>query len=231
MNILIVEDELIIAEMLREMLLDLGYSVNAVAPNYETAIEELNKKQKIDLCFIDINLEAERTGFDVVKKINSDYFIPFVFLTSYSDRKTVGEAVKFQPAAYLIKPFSSTDLYTTVELVRARTVVNPIEVSEKTIPIKVRTETVKVLHNDIVWFKADNIYVEVKTNTKTFVVRNSLEKFLEELDNPIFFRVHRSFAVNLNHVNAINGQYLLVDGEKIPLSRKFREDALARFKS
>lgn len=230
-NILIVEDDLMIAEMLHEMLLELGYTVNAIAHTYEMAIEKLNKKQKTDLCFVDINLESQKNGFDVAAKINSDFFIPFVFLTSYSDKKTVMEAALLQPAAYLVKPFSQADLFTTIEIIRARANSNVHLRQEKSTMIKDGTVLVKVLHDDILWLKSDNIYVEVKTAGKTYLVRNSLEKFLEDLDDTLFFRTHRSYAVNLRHVNAVNGQYLIVAGEKTPLSRKFRDEALLRFKS
>ena len=112
-RILIVEDELLIAEMLREMLLELGYQVAGVAKDYPSAVPYLAHRNDIDLCFIDINLESGQSGFDLAKTIRENYFVPFVFLTSYSDRKTVTDAAAFGPEAYLVKPFSATDLLTT----------------------------------------------------------------------------------------------------------------------
>ncbi len=230
MNILIIEDELLIAEMLSEMLQDLGYTVSSIVSTYEKAIEELNKRQKIDLCFIDINLEAAKNGFDVARKINEEYFIPFVFLTSYSDKKTVTEAALLQPATYLNKPFSPTDLLTTVEIIRARTKINTSTIVQKAIHVKIGSDFVKIFLNDILWIKSDNNYLDIKTTTKKFVVRNSLEKFIEDLNDSSFFRTHRSFVVNLNHIHTVSGQVLLIKEDKIPLSRKFREEVLERFK-
>jgi len=224
LNILIIEDELLIAEMLKEMLLELGYTVTAIAKNYATATDVLKKQSDINFAILDINLSETKTGLDVAKKINDEFKIPFIFLTSYSDKKTFKEAVELKPEAYLIKPFSKMDLFTTLEIIKARTLD-----AEKTIVIKDGHLSVKVKLSSILWLKSENVYVEVKTTEKTFVVRNSLDKFLEELNDDIFFRMHRSYAVNVNHVKAVNGQYVIIGEEKIPLSRKFRDDLLVRF--
>lgn len=226
--ILIVEDKLIIAEMLREMLLDLGYSALRVARNFNEAVN-LFETHKPELCFVDINLGEEKSGFDVIRELKRKFEVQFVFLTSYSDKKTVAEAAALGPQAYLLKPFTQADLFTTIEIIKARR--KEAKPHDKYVLIKDGSDTVKVLCNDILWVKSENIYVEVKSMDKTYLVRNSLEKFLEELDDAIFFRAHRSYIININHVKAISGQYLLIENEKIPLSRKFRNEVLVKFKA
>lgn len=226
MNILIIDDELIIAEMLKEMLFDLGYEIKGIAKNFDEFVSLINIHKSIDLCFVDINLEEQKSGFDVAKII-SQRQIPFVFLTSYSDKKTVMEAAIYQPEAYLVKPFSSTDLLTTVEIIRGkRSLSEPIA---HTITIKDSGLGVKVDIRDILWMKSDNVYVELKTKQKLYLIRSSLEKFVEEINDPAIFRTHRSYAVNFREVNAVNGQFLIVDGTKIPISRKFREEIHEKF--
>src|SRR5688572_25699223 len=96
-HILIVEDELLIAEMLRQMLIDLGYKVAGIAANYDQALRYLQEDIRIDLCFLDINLQGKHSGFDVARELRSRHTVPFVFLTSYSDRKTISEAASLQP--------------------------------------------------------------------------------------------------------------------------------------
>lgn len=229
-RILIVEDELLIAEMLREMLRELGYHVIGIARNYPAALSFLGNRNDIDLCFVDIHLEDEKSGFDVVKTIREQYFVPFVFLTSYSDKKSITDAAAFHPEAYLVKPFSQTDLLTTVEIIRSRRMQQKPE-EEKIVYIKDGSLTVKVSRDKILWLKSDNIYVEVKTAAKTYLVRTSLERFLEELNDAAFVRVHRSFAVNIHHVEAVSGQQLHIGAERIPLSRKYRDAIHAQFDS
>lgn len=226
MKLLIVEDELLIAEMLKEMLLDLGYSIAGIAKNYTEAITLLQSHKGIDLCFLDINLQAEQSGFDVATFINEQIHIPFVFLTSYSDRKTIAEAAHFKPQSYLLKPFTETDLFATLEILKAQ---KSGQAGIKAVTIKDGTSTLKIPLQEIKYLKSENIYVEVKTQTKTYLVRNSLSRFLDELSLEALVRVHRTYAVNMNHVKAISGDSLLVGDEKIPLSRMHRDVLMQKF--
>ncbi len=229
MNILIVEDELLIAEMLKEMLIDLKHTIIGIAKNFATAEVLLQKNELIDFCFLDINLHSEKSGYDVANLINAKYKIPFVFLTSYSDKSTIEIALAYKPQAYLIKPFSEIDLFTTIELVKTRVSILPQQKEQETIVIKDGVKTFKLTINEILWLKSDNIYIEIKTIKKTHLIRNSLVQFLDEINVPCFKRVHRTFAVNINQVHAVAGQHLLIGNEKIPLSRKFREEILLNF--
>ncbi len=226
LNILIIEDELLIAEMLKEMLLELEHNVVAVAKNYDSGLELLEKHKEINFAILDINLNETKTGLDVAQKINEGYKIPFVFLTSYSDKNTIKEAIALKPESYLIKPFSKTDLYVTLEIIKTRK-----KVEERVLIIKDGHLTVKINHQDILWIKSDNIYIEIKTEGKTYLVRNSLDKFTEELNDSNFIRIHRSYAVNMQHIKAVNGQYVIVNDEKIPLSRNLRDELMTKFAS
>jgi two-component system, LytTR family, response regulator LytT len=229
MKILIVEDELLIAEMLKEMLIDLGHEVMAIAKNFPIAQTELDKQNDIDFCFLDINLHSDKSGLDVAALINEKYFIPFAFLTSYSDKSKISEALEYKPEAYLVKPFSEIDLFTTLELIKGRTALSNLEKEPQSVIIKDGTKNIKLNVDEILWLKSDNIYVEIKTTAKTHLIRNSLVQFLEEMNTMCMERVHRTYAVNINHVNAVTGQYLIIGETKIPLSRKYREEILTKF--
>lgn len=212
--------------MLSVMLLDLGYSVMGVAKNFDEAFSHLNLT-KPNLCFIDINLEHEKNGFDVAEELQKRG-ISYVFLTSYSDKSTISKAAQLKPEAYIVKPFSSIDLLTTIEIVKGKSKL--AESTNDLITIKESNLNFKVNINDILWIKSDNVYVEIKTKADSYLVRSSLDKFVEEINNPIIFKTHRSYAVNFKEVNAVSGQFLLVAGEKIPISRKFRDEIHERFK-
>jgi len=224
LNILVVEDELLISEMLREMLHDLGHTVVACARSCNDALEQLKKHPTITLALLDINLGAGKNGMDVAEEIKTHYHIPFIFLTSYADTKTIQEAIALKPEAYLIKPFSQPDLMATLEIVKARSV------HHSYFTFKSGYQTVKLNTADILWLKTDNVYVEIKTLSKTYLLRSSLEKLLIELNDPNFIRAHRSYAVNLNHVNAVSNHHILIGQEKIPLARNSYDAFMARFK-
>ncbi|MBP7478024.1 MAG: response regulator transcription factor [Chitinophagales bacterium] len=223
LHILIVEDELLIAEMLKDMLIDMDYKVVGIAKNFQSGIDLLHQKKEINFAILDINLNETHTGFDMANTLR-ELSIPFVFLTSYSDKKTIQDALVYHPNAFLIKPFSKLDLYTTLEIVKKSK-----KQTSKFVIIKDGHLNVKLAVSSILWIKSENVYIEVVTNEKTYLVRTSLDKFLEELDDKCIMRIHRSYLINLNHVSAINGMYVIIRDEKIPLSRKFREEIMHIF--
>lgn len=217
-RILIVEDELMIAEMIKEMLMDLGYSVIGVAKNYQRAMAYLEEHKDIDLVMLDINLEEEKDGIDIGWELKKNYKIPFIYLTSYTDKMTVKRAAETSPEAYLAKPFSSADLFATIEIIRAR------DNRQNFMSIKDGHGMVNVDTREIFYLQSDNVYVEVFTERKKYVVRDSLANILSELDHINFIRVHRSFAVNLLHFKALHGQHIYVGQYKCPISRSYREE-------
>jgi DNA-binding NarL/FixJ family response regulator len=114
-NILIVEDEPIIAEDIATMLRNADYEVGGIAYTPEEVYAELTKS-KTDLVLLDINLDGAQEGIEIAKALKSTYNIPFIFLTSYSDRNTVSTAKKTEPCGYIVKPFSEASLFTTIEI-------------------------------------------------------------------------------------------------------------------
>lgn len=116
---LIVEDEVIIAEDIKQILLSLDYEVVGIATKYTTALEALKNKD-IDVALVDIMLGGSKNGIDLAHEIKDQFKIPFIFLTSHADAATVKKAKETQPNAYLLKPFSRDDLFTTLEIALAR---------------------------------------------------------------------------------------------------------------
>lgn len=230
MRIIIVDDELLIAEMLKEMLQDLTYEVLAIAKNYLQACKYLEAyKDGIDLVFLDINLNDAKSGLDIAALIKEQYDVPFFFLTSYSDKQTIDAALLLQPEGYLMKPFEDADIYSTIELFKARRK-RTIEGEKKSTVIKDGTKSIKLEESEVVYMKSDNIYVEIFTKDKKYVVRNSLSKFMEESGFNKIIRVHRTYAVNIDRVKAVNGEFVFVEEEKIPFSRNHREEIFSHFK-
>lgn len=113
-NILIVEDEAIIAETLQEMLRQQGYNNLKRCKTKAQAEDALNNEQ-IDLAILDINLAGDHEGI-ALGHLCSNMSIPFFFLTSYSDRNTVIEAKETKPGNYVIKPFSPEEIMVAIEL-------------------------------------------------------------------------------------------------------------------
>lgn len=114
--ILIVEDELLIARDIKNILDEEEYDVIELVDSVESAIESI-KRQKPDLVLIDINLKKSRDGIDLGMFLLLNDTIPFIYLTAISDKLTVNRASYSRPQGYIIKPFRAIDLKTTVAIV------------------------------------------------------------------------------------------------------------------
>lgn len=114
-TILIVEDESIVAEGIETSLLELGYEVAAKTGSAKNAIE-LARKHRPDLVLMDIVLKGEQDGVHAAGQIASQFDIPVIFLTAYSDKSTLNRAKLTDPFGYITKPFQDKDLSIAIEL-------------------------------------------------------------------------------------------------------------------
>ena len=102
-NILIVEDDLIIAEDIKTTIEKLGHNVIDIVVRADNAIEILNS-HKVDLILLDITIKGGLNGIDLAEIVNQQFNIPFIYLTSHADPKTVTKAIKTAPQGYVVKP-------------------------------------------------------------------------------------------------------------------------------
>jgi len=114
-NILIVEDEPLIAEDIQGYLQESGFGVTGIANSGAMALEILSKT-KPDALLLDINLGSAPDGIELAGIIRQKYQLPFVFLTSHADKSTLERAKQTFPAGYLLKPFDGSDLMTSLEI-------------------------------------------------------------------------------------------------------------------
>lgn len=114
-RILIVEDEVIIAEDLKDALSAMGYEVCGICYDSESALDQLYRLRP-DMVLLDINIRGTKDGIAVARIIKDSYHIPFIFLSSLSDRHTLERARVTRPRGYLVKPFRDQDLMTTIEM-------------------------------------------------------------------------------------------------------------------
>ncbi len=118
LNILIVEDEWIIALDIKRHLSKLGYGVVGTANSAEKALE-LVAQTKPDLVLMDIYLQGETTGIEASELIRQQFHLPIVFLTAHANEATLAEAIATHPQAYVVKPFKEQDLSIAIQLALA----------------------------------------------------------------------------------------------------------------
>ncbi len=114
-QILIVEDDGILALDLRNRLVGLGFGVSASVPSGEEAIEKV-KSSPPDLVLMDIMLKGAMNGIEAAARINSKFDIPIVYLTAYAEEKLLEQAKLTQPYGYILKPFEDRDLNAALKI-------------------------------------------------------------------------------------------------------------------
>jgi len=113
-KILIVEDEIVIAEDIKHMVKSIGHTVVGNVYNGDKVSDKVASLSP-DLVLLDINIRGSKNGIDVGHDLKEKH-IPFVFITSYSDEETLADAKKTLPLGYLVKPFNIDQLKVLMEM-------------------------------------------------------------------------------------------------------------------
>lgn len=241
-RILIVEDDPIIAADLQDRLSDMGYAVLGPEARGEEAIWRLDGDPPPDLLLMDIQLEGEWDGIETARRMREKRRLPLIFLTSNSDEATFRQARAVQPDAFLSKPFRGRDLKHAIELAIAHSAReerrapddghNNAYLLKDRLFIKEKGRMVRLFFSDILWVEADDYYCRVVAREKEFLVTQTLGKFSETFEAmPAFMRVHRSFLVNLEHVEEIGELYLHIGKKQIPFAKNSRDELMKRLRS
>jgi len=115
LQILIVEDESLVAKDIVNMVRGLGYTVMDIVSTGEEAIAKVEKSPP-DIVLMDIVLKGEVDGIEAAKRIWESFSIPVVYLTAYADEATLQRAKVTEPFGYILKPFDERELQTTIEM-------------------------------------------------------------------------------------------------------------------
>jgi len=118
-KILIVEDEVAIANDIEEILEDNNCEVVGIAYKGLQAINMIAERQP-DLILLDINLGGKITGIEVAKHVNENEKIPFVFLTSHNDEKTINQVINTNPGGFIVKPYKEGDIIPAIKIAIAK---------------------------------------------------------------------------------------------------------------
>lgn len=234
-RILIVEDELIVAEELSMQLTKLGFDVLDYVTNVLEAKRALEVYQ-LDIVLIDIKLKGEEDGISLGTFITKEYCLPFIFTTSFTDDQTVQSASKARPSAYLIKPYNYKELQIAIEIALSnfenKYIASQSSQTEKDsshylvngqVFIKDNGRFERLQYHDIYWLKAENSYVSIHTPKKQFLITSdTLGSFLEKIKIPELIRIHRSYAVNISKVKAFEGNQVYIDDYTFPIGKNYR---------
>lgn len=244
-NILIVEDESIVAKDIQHSLKKLGYSVAAICATGEDALAAAAEFHP-DLVLMDIMLKGEMNGVEAASQIREKFGIPVIFLTAYADESTLNKAKVTEPYGYIIKPFKEIDLHTSIEMAvykhekesdvkKERDFLYSLvenKDSRGMIFVKSNLKLVKVKTSDIYFVEALKDYVVLNTEKEKYTIHSTMKDIEKKLPSNEFIRVHRSFIVRIDKIVAIDHANIIIENNKkeIPVGGSYKEELTTRLK-
>ena len=241
-KILMVEDDMIIAADISMQLTKLGYEVVGINTRGEDALNTIENNRP-DIVLMDIILTGKMNGIEAARIILEKFQVPVVFLTSNSDDATFQQALTAKPYAFISKPFQKSNLERTLKLALQRIAVeresepviestDHVSTMDDRLFIRHKDQMVKVLLSEILYAEADRNYCKIHTEKQTYLLSVPLRNIESQLPADHFFRVHRSFVVNLKKIDAISEyhEYLTIQSHQVPISRRSKEEVIKRLK-
>ena len=210
-KILIVEDEIIIAYYISEILQEEQFKLVKIANDAKTAISEM-KTFLPDIILMDINLNGKNEGITLSKNKNDNATV--IFITGQQDFALMSEAIRTKPYGYLTKPIKKVDLMAAIGLVIQKN-------QTQSFQFKDGYDTVNLDYDAINYIEADGNYVNIYIASKKYTIRQSLNTIAEQLPADIFVQSHRSFLVNKTKIQRITATTIFIRDIEIPLSRTF----------
>lgn len=216
---MIVEDEPLAQQVLKQYIdQHPSLQLTAVCDDALEAHKQL-AQYKIDILFLDINLP----GISGIKLLRSLPQPPCViFTTAYPDYAV--EGFELDAVDYLVKPFSLERFLKAVN----KAISLPGKPFSKEAPghifLKSDKKVFRVEINDILDAEALGDYVRIRITHTQHLVNSTLRDLLEELPKDRFIRVHKSFAIALNKIEFIEGNYIRISGKDIPIGATYKEE-------
>jgi len=227
---LIVEDELLIAEHISDILIDAGYANTITVTSVDKAIKAI-EQQKPCMVLTDISLGTLKTGVDLGKLLLEKYKIPFIYITSHASAEVLNKAKQTRPNAYLVKPFKKEDILIAIELALFNAALDQNAGNDNCLMIKDGHTLARVPHADILWLEAEGNYTAIFTiHNKKRLVRYSITELLQQLPSDIFLRIHKSYAVNKNFVTELHSAEIALQDIRLPVGRTYRESLINQLK-
>jgi DNA-binding NarL/FixJ family response regulator len=114
-NVLIIEDEILIAKDISFLLEDLGFNCVGIAKNSQKA-QFLFSTYHIDLILCDININGEKDGIETIELLSKTKKVPVIYLSAHSDDEIINRAMSTMPYSYLVKPYNERNLHVAINL-------------------------------------------------------------------------------------------------------------------
>jgi DNA-binding LytR/AlgR family response regulator len=225
LSILLVEDDFLFALNIEMLVTELGYELLPIQDSVQGA-KRLLQERKPDLAMVDYSLNGDQVGTALIAELAS-HGIPYIFMTSNVDPTIYNEVHANHPSAFLIKPFNLLTLKSAIETTLNRKALLGQEVQKKEddfIFVSKANALVKLFKRDISYVEADGNYCYLMAGGKRYVIKSSLRKLKDRLEEELFIQCSRNHLVNfqcITKVDYVAGE-ITVDGQILPVGSIYR---------
>ena len=179
------------------------------------------EQEKVDVIFLDINM-PQMTGFSFIENLNHKPII--IITTAY--REYAVKSFELDVLDYLVKPIPFNRFLKTMNKIYQQVYISNTTADsnlqqEPHIFLKVNKKLIKVILNDILYIESLKDYIKVITKVGDYVVHKSLTAITEELPQASFMRIHRSYTISINKIEALEGNTVEIASRKIPIGRNY----------
>jgi DNA-binding LytR/AlgR family response regulator len=187
---------------------------------------EILKTKDIDLMFLDINMPM-LSGLDFLKSLDKS---PLTILTTaYSEHAL--EGFRLNVVDYLMKPLEFQRFFQAankaLDLFQSRVVTQKAkEGADLDMYIRQGDTFQRIIWEDILFVEGMQNYLKLHFKDKTFVIHQTMMSLEEMLPKDSFFRIHQSYLINTNKIDAISGGRVFINGQQLPISRHRKEELL-----
>jgi DNA-binding LytR/AlgR family response regulator len=228
-QVIIVEDQSVIAETISSVLKRNNIDVLGVCQSGEDAIQ-LAAAKKPNLVLMDIHLQGALDGIAAAKLINDTAEVPIIYLSDHADSRTVTRAKQTFPASYLTKPFNEADLIRAIDIAitNANRDGRKHHAGQKDIFVRTKSQLIRLRLDEVLYLEAERSYCKIVTESGSEILSTSMNHVQEQLPDGEFIRVHRSFTVNVKKISAIDGNTLKLGAKEVTMSKDYREHLMSR---
>lgn len=185
------------------------------------------KENPVDILFLDINM-PDMDGMSLLKTLKEP---PIVIFTTAYDEYAV-ESYDHEAAGYLLKPIEFPKFYKAV--MRATELRQSPSTSAKILPaestsllLKSGTKMLKFDPADIFYIEASGNYAELFLANEKVLVDHTLSELMDQLLGENFLRVHRSYAINVDHLSEYESHQVMVNDKTLPIGKTYRAEVKA----
>jgi DNA-binding LytR/AlgR family response regulator len=223
-NCIIVEDEPLAAEVVKDYIMQVPFlQLKGICTDALYAMDLL-QKEKIDLVFLDIHLPKLK-GLDFIKALQKP---PQVIITSAYQEYAL-QGYELNVVDYLLKPIEFNRFLMAVNKLKERETgaVAPAAVTERAaLFFNVSKKRVKVYIDDILFIESLKEYIRITTKDRSILTKFQLGQIEEMLAKNGFLRIHRSFLVAKNKIDAFSATDVEIGGKLIPIGRSYKEQVM-----